>query len=69
MMLECMDDVSKGGEHSDPHPASCTVLTTSYCSKSSLPPQVCLQFLQGLTHRPFTQQAVKGGDKIDLGQV
>jgi len=23
---------------------------------------------QGLTHRPFTSQQVKGGDKIDLGQ-
>ena len=31
--------------------------------------KVCLQFLTGLTHRPFTQMAVKGGDKIDLGQV
>ncbi|GAX73438.1 hypothetical protein CEUSTIGMA_g890.t1 [Chlamydomonas eustigma] len=29
--------------------------------------KVCLQFLTGLTHRPFTAQAVKGGDKIDLG--
>lgn len=33
------------------------------------PLKVCLQFLAGLTHRPFTQQAVKGGDKIDLGQA
>ena len=31
--------------------------------------QVCLQFLTGLTHRPFTPLAVKGGDKVDLGQV
>lgn len=30
--------------------------------------KVCINFLQGLTHRPFTSQAVKGGDKIDLGQ-
>ncbi|KAG1672365.1 hypothetical protein FOA52_010983 [Chlamydomonas sp. UWO 241] len=30
--------------------------------------KVCLAFLQGLTHRPFTSQQVKGGDKIDLGQ-
>jgi flavorubredoxin/flavin reductase (DIM6/NTAB) family NADH-FMN oxidoreductase RutF len=30
--------------------------------------RVALQYLQGLTNREFTQQAVKGGDKIDLGQ-
>jgi len=30
--------------------------------------KVALTFLQGLTHRPFTSQLVKGGDKIDLGQ-
>mmetsp|Transcript_9557 Transcript_9557/g.20353 ORF Transcript_9557/g.20353 Transcript_9557/m.20353 type:complete len:623 (+) Transcript_9557:94-1962(+) len=30
--------------------------------------KVCIQFLKGLTHRPFTEMAVKGGDKIDLGQ-
>eukprot|EP00798_Chlamydomonas_sp_ICE-L_P012083 gene12083-15193_t len=29
--------------------------------------KVCLMFLKGLTHRPFTSQQVKGGDKIDLG--
>lgn len=26
--------------------------------------KVCLQFLKGLTHRPFKEQAVKGGDKV-----
>jgi len=30
--------------------------------------KVCLTFLQGLTHRPFKSQQVKGGDKIDLGK-
>jgi len=29
--------------------------------------KVCLQFLKGLSHRTFKEQAVKGGDKIDLG--
>jgi hypothetical protein len=29
--------------------------------------KVALAYLQSLTHRPFTQQPVKGGDKIDLG--
>ncbi|KAI7837261.1 hypothetical protein COHA_008875 [Chlorella ohadii] len=29
--------------------------------------KVCLAFLSNLMHRPFKQQAVKGGDKIDLG--
>ena len=29
--------------------------------------KVALMYLKGLTHRPFTQQALKGGDKIDLG--
>ena len=29
--------------------------------------KVALAYLQSLTHRPFAQQAVKGGDKIDLG--
>ncbi len=33
----------------------------------SFVPQVCLNFLAGLAHRPFPQQAVKGGDKIELG--
>lgn len=30
--------------------------------------KVCINFLQGLTHRPFTSKVVKGGDKIDLGK-
>ncbi|GMH33319.1 hypothetical protein BSKO_01153 [Bryopsis sp. KO-2023] len=30
--------------------------------------KVCLQFLEGLTHRPFTPQVVKGGSTIDLGE-
>ena len=29
--------------------------------------KVALTYLKSLTHRPFTQQVVKGGDKIDLG--
>ena len=29
--------------------------------------KVALMYLKGLTHRPFTQQALKGGDRIDLG--
>lgn len=29
--------------------------------------KVALMYLKGLTHRPFEQQVVKGGDKIDLG--
>ncbi|EFJ49873.1 hypothetical protein VOLCADRAFT_89311 [Volvox carteri f. nagariensis] len=29
--------------------------------------KVCISFLQNLTHRPFKAQAVKGGDKVDLG--
>ena len=29
--------------------------------------KVALMYLQGLTHRPFEQKVVKGGDKIDLG--
>ena len=29
--------------------------------------KVALMYLKGLTHRPFEQKAVKGGDKIDLG--
>ncbi|PNW71243.1 hypothetical protein CHLRE_16g691800v5 [Chlamydomonas reinhardtii] len=29
--------------------------------------KVCISFLQNLTHRPFKSQAVKGGDKVDLG--
>ena len=29
--------------------------------------KVALAYLQSLTHRPFKQQPVKGGDKIDLG--
>lgn len=29
--------------------------------------KVALMYLQGLTHRPFQQKVVKGGDKIDLG--
>ncbi|KAG2499462.1 hypothetical protein HYH03_002409 [Edaphochlamys debaryana] len=29
--------------------------------------KVCIAFLQGLTHRPFKSQAVKGGDTLDLG--
>lgn len=28
---------------------------------------MCIRFLEGLTHRPFTSQVVKGGDVIDLG--
>ena len=29
--------------------------------------KVALMYLKSLTHRPFEQQVVKGGDKIDLG--
>ena len=29
--------------------------------------KVALTYLKSLTHRPFRQQAVKGGDKVDLG--
>lgn len=29
--------------------------------------KVALAYLKNLTHRPFKEQAVKGGDKIDLG--
>ena len=29
--------------------------------------KVALMYLKGLTHRPFEQQVVKGGDKVDLG--
>ena len=29
--------------------------------------KVALMYLKGLTHRPFEQKVVKGGDKIDLG--
>lgn len=29
--------------------------------------KVCIAFLKGLSHRTFAEQAVKGGDKIDLG--
>ncbi len=30
--------------------------------------KVALAYLKGLTHRPFKQLAVKGGEKVDLGQ-
>ena len=30
--------------------------------------KVALMYLKGLSHKSFTQQAVKGGDKVDLGQ-
>ena len=30
--------------------------------------KVALMYLKGLSHKSFTQQAVKGGDRIDLGQ-
>lgn len=30
--------------------------------------KVALAYLKGLTHRPFKQLAVKGGDKVDLGK-
>ena len=29
--------------------------------------KVALMYLKGLTHRPFEQKPVKGGDKVDLG--
>lgn len=29
--------------------------------------KVALMYLKGLTHRPFEQQVVKGGDTVDLG--
>lgn len=29
--------------------------------------KVALMYLKSLTHRPFEQKVVKGGDKIDLG--
>ena len=29
--------------------------------------KVALMYLKGLTHRPFEQKVVKGGDKVDLG--
>lgn len=29
--------------------------------------KVALAYLKNLTHRPFKEQAVKGGDKVDLG--
>lgn len=29
--------------------------------------KVALTYLKSLTHRPFSEQIVKGGDKIDLG--
>ena len=29
--------------------------------------KVALMYLKGLTHRPFAQKPVKGGDKIELG--
>ena len=29
--------------------------------------KVALMYLSGLTHRPFEQKVVKGGDTIDLG--
>ena len=30
--------------------------------------KVALAYLKGLTHRPFTEQAVKGGDKVALAK-
>ena len=29
--------------------------------------KVALMYLKGLTHRPFKQKPVKGGDKVELG--
>lgn len=29
--------------------------------------KVALMYLKGLTHRPFEQTPVKGGDKMELG--
>ena len=29
--------------------------------------KVALMYLKGLTHRPFEQKPVKGGDKVELG--
>jgi len=29
--------------------------------------KVALMYLKGLTHRPFKQRVVKGGDTVDLG--
>lgn len=29
--------------------------------------KVALMYLKGLTHRPFDQKPVKGGDKVELG--
>ena len=41
-----------------PNPLHQTVVAAS---------KVALTFLKGLSHRPFAEKALKGGDKIDLG--